>query len=605
MFIFLAVNVFAQTWSDGAESFTSTLVGGQGLKGKKGENEVNRTTNCTDFIYEQGISFENFTGTGFGASHVPGQAWYLFDDFTFTSTSTINTVVLGAADFKETCTSPEFVINFRSNGISGNYGQILHTRIVAPGAAGYTKECIIPAWQAQFYFMFSIYIPIDPLTLTPGTYWMEVYSPNQPSFTVGIFWQQITPVQGSKARREYNGTNYNYQNRDFAFALSGYTEMPNSYCQPSIEALCQSASVTLKPGGQATLDASAVDGGSSGFTNRSVNPSTFNCNNLGPNMVTLTVDDGSGNSDNCTATVTVLDDQGLPNSWDANSIGTAPSGNSFNFDACNGSTVTDQFVIGGGGNNTMNLMADNVAFASQTLCGDGSITAKIEHVDATGYGGLMIRETTAAGSKQVAVFSNMTSNLRHESRTMNNMPKTVQSFFKPNPFWLRMRRQGMWVHVEYSSNGMMFLPVQSTMVSMQNCVEIGLASFTFLPMGQTSATFSNVSTTGNIMSLTGDDPATFAVDTELQYDNAVKPNGINLFPNPTTNNFTLQLETPLQEPAMVEIFNLYGQSIAQQRIAEGQTHQEWNTSDWPEGTYTLRLNQTGKASIVKQIVVIR
>jgi hypothetical protein len=138
--LFFVASLFGQTWSDGAESFTSTLEGGQGLKGKK---EVNRTTNCSDFIYNQDIALENFTGSGFGASHVPGQAWYLFDDFPITTTSTINTVVLGAADFKETCTSPEFVINFRSNGSNGSYGQILHTRTVAPGAAGYTKECIV------------------------------------------------------------------------------------------------------------------------------------------------------------------------------------------------------------------------------------------------------------------------------------------------------------------------------------------------------------------------------------------------------------------------------------------------------------------------------
>ena len=600
----LSVNIFAQTWSDEGESFTSTLVGGQGLKGKK---EVNRTTNCTDFIYNQDIALENFTGSGFSPSQVPGIDWNLFDDFTITATSTINTVVLGAADFKETCTSPEFVINFRSNGSNGSYGQILHTRTVAPGAAGYTKECIVPTWQAQFYFMFSIYIPIDPLTLTPGTYWMEVYSPNQPAFSAGIFWQQTIPVQGSKARREYNGTNYNFQNRDFAFALSGYTEMPNSYCQPSIEALCQSASVTLGLGGTASISASAVDGGSSNFTNISVSPSTFNCSSLGPNTVTLTVDDGSGNSDDCTATVTVQDDMGLPSSWDANNVGTAPSGNSFNFDACNGSTVTDQFVIGGGGNNTMNMMSDNVAFASQTLCGDGSITAKIENVDATGYGGLMIRESAASGSKQVAVFSNMTNSLRYESRTMTNMPKTVQSFMKPSPFWLKMVRQGMWVHVSYSSNGMTFQPVQSTMVSMQSCVEIGLASFTFMPTGQTNAIFSSVSTTGNIQGLTGDDNTTFEADLppHTSPQSFIKAGDFEVFPNPTRAYFNLQMDTPLQQPAMVEVINLYGQSIAQQRLAEGQVRQEWNTADWPAGTYMIRIHVPGEQPMMKKLVVAK
>ena len=269
-------------------------------------------------------------------------------------------------------------------------------------------------------------------------------------------------------------------------------------CGPSIEAICKNTTVSLGQGGLATITTDSVDGGSLGFVNINVSPSSFDCDNIGSNIVTLTVDDGSGNSDDCTATVTVQDGQGLPNSWSATSIGISATGNAYNFNACDGTTVEDEFTITGSGNNATSMMTDNVAFASQTLCGNGSITTKIESVGNTGYGGLMIRESSAAGSKMVAVYSNMSNSLRYESRTMDNMPKTVQSFFKPSPIWLRMRRDGMWIHVDYSSNGMTFSPVHSTMVSMQSCVKIGLASFTYLPNMPNSATFSNVSTTGNI-----------------------------------------------------------------------------------------------------------
>jgi hypothetical protein len=76
-------------------------------------------------------------------------------------------------------------------------------------------------------------------------------------------------------------------------------------------ALCKSASVVLDANGLGSLAASDVDNGSSddcaSTVSLSVNPSTFDCQNLGQNTVTLTVDDGFGNQSSCSATVTVTE----------------------------------------------------------------------------------------------------------------------------------------------------------------------------------------------------------------------------------------------------------------------------------------------------------
>ncbi|MDP2385741.1 MAG: HYR domain-containing protein [Bacteroidota bacterium] len=53
-----------------------------------------------------------------------------------------------------------------------------------------------------------------------------------------------------------------------------------------------------------------IDNGSTdncGIVSRSINPNSFTCANLGPNTVTLTVTDASGNSSTCTSLLTVLD----------------------------------------------------------------------------------------------------------------------------------------------------------------------------------------------------------------------------------------------------------------------------------------------------------
>ena len=76
------------------------------------------------------------------------------------------------------------------------------------------------------------------------------------------------------------------------------------------EARCKNITVQLDASDQASITPSDVDNGSSdncGIAKMEVFPDTFTCDNIGPNLVTLTVTDTSGNQSTCTATVTVLD----------------------------------------------------------------------------------------------------------------------------------------------------------------------------------------------------------------------------------------------------------------------------------------------------------
>jgi hypothetical protein len=75
-------------------------------------------------------------------------------------------------------------------------------------------------------------------------------------------------------------------------------------------ASCQPATVQLGAGGITTLAASAMDAGSTDncdLQSVTVSPNTFTCADLGPQSVTLTVTDSSGNITTCTETATVVD----------------------------------------------------------------------------------------------------------------------------------------------------------------------------------------------------------------------------------------------------------------------------------------------------------
>ncbi len=73
-------------------------------------------------------------------------------------------------------------------------------------------------------------------------------------------------------------------------------------------AVCQDIEIPLNPSGTASIAAVDIDGGSSdacGVAALAAAPDTFTSADVGPNSVTLTVTDTSGNVDSCTSIVTV------------------------------------------------------------------------------------------------------------------------------------------------------------------------------------------------------------------------------------------------------------------------------------------------------------
>ncbi|MEM6722498.1 MAG: choice-of-anchor Q domain-containing protein, partial [Bacteroidota bacterium] len=75
-------------------------------------------------------------------------------------------------------------------------------------------------------------------------------------------------------------------------------------------ASCQDITVMLDVNGMSTITANDVDGGSSddcALSSLSINVSSFDCLDIGTNSVILTVTDVGGNTSDCTASVTVMD----------------------------------------------------------------------------------------------------------------------------------------------------------------------------------------------------------------------------------------------------------------------------------------------------------
>jgi len=97
--------------------------------------------------------------------------------------------------------------------------------------------------------------------------------------------------------------------------LDGFNNATGEYglstsCCNLPQAICKNATVQLDANGNGTLTVAQVNNGSTaacGLASLSVGKTSFNCSNVGPNTVTLTVTDINNNTSTCNATVTVVD----------------------------------------------------------------------------------------------------------------------------------------------------------------------------------------------------------------------------------------------------------------------------------------------------------
>jgi len=120
--------------------------------------------------------------------------------------------------------------------------------------------------------------------------------------------------EGGSIPNSLGGIDFFSINNDYMFYLDSL-DYVNGFIgvEPDNEdpvAVCQDINRTLGNDGTVVLTASHIDGGSTdnvGIVLFTAIPDTFNCNDIGENEVTLIIEDFAGNTDSCTAIVTIID----------------------------------------------------------------------------------------------------------------------------------------------------------------------------------------------------------------------------------------------------------------------------------------------------------
>ena len=324
-----------------------------------------------------------------------------------------------------------------------------------------------------------------------------------------------------------------------------------------------------------------------------LSPDNISCTQIGQVVpVTATVTDIYNNATTCISQVTV---SGLPCGWssDSGSVGGVTS--TTNFDPSTGTWD----VTGTNGFYGPPYTSDALAFAQLTLCGNGSITARVTGISGgLGWAGVTMRETNDAGAKKVQLMTNLGTLSRREYRTVTNGPATLQQFSSQNRYWLRLTRQGNQFIGHASPNGTDWFLVMTQSITMNACIEIGLVVTNYQQNSTVTATFANVSHTGS----GGQALAPPAIPDLLQA--APMTVDFSVFPNPTSGTLNLDLTQYIGLPVHIEVYNLQGKLLHFAEIQEVQTAIEsLDLSGLHSGMYLVRVTTREFPVVTKRVVV--
>lgn len=266
-----------------------------------------------------------------------------------------------------------------------------------------------------------------------------------------------------------------------------------------------------------------------------------------------------------------------------------------NIGNANGSAVykacEDQFTLTAKGFSS-NLDLQHSAWRS--LCGDGSITARIVSIGNGGWAGIEIRENTTPGSKKVALKTQLTTFVRRILRTVTNAAPQSQQFPAAGHSWLRITRTGNSFVMFVSSNGTNWQQVGSVTLTLPNCVKIGLFAESINVNTTTTAVFGQVTFTGGVVPLARpDNPVTEMAAPNLQ-----------VYPNPTSGEVTVNLSAYADRIVRLELYDVQGKVVKMIEVDGKETAtQRLDLSAYQNGIYLIRAQSDGVPDATKRVVV--
>jgi phospholipase D-like protein len=229
---------------------------------------------------------------------------------------------------------------------------------------------------------------------------------------------------------------------------------------------------------------------------------------------------------------------GLPSPWVSQDVGSVGVAGSASFS--NGT-----FTIAGAGADIWGN-ADSFRYTSQPISGDGQIVARvvgIQNTNTFAKAGVMLRESTAAGSVHVILDTRPDGSIEFMTRSATGGATTfIAGGSQPAPQWLRLTRSGNTVTGSTSANGSTWTTIGTATASMAASATIGLAVTSHDTSTLNTSTFDNVTVStagppppppppppsGDVVIYASDIPAGSRHGSWTTASDATSPNGVEL-----------------------------------------------------------------------------
>jgi hypothetical protein len=351
--------------------------------------------------------------------------------------------------------------------------------------------------------------------------------------------------------------------------------------------ICLGGSVNLN--GETAISLEAADFSYSldqcGLDEVKLSPATINCGQIGQTIpVTVTAMDLAGNINTCVANIAVT---GLPCGWNQDTDGIGCSDGSATTYANGAFTITSSGCYA-----EPPFTNDEAAFVQQSLCGNGSIEALVTSINGSGWAGITLRENDMPGARKVQLLTNLGSFSRREVRYTPGGQAYPQQFPSQNKYWLRLLRQGSQFVGYVSANGVSWSQVFAvTVTGMPNCIQAGLVVTNLAANSNVTATFSNVSiiTSSALAAIAHPDNGAEVADLEL-----------NVFPNPTHGEVTVDFTPWAGKPALLEVYDLQGRRVRRLELDEAAGPMPVDMSNLPSGAYLFRVGEAQQRVVLQQ-----
>lgn len=325
-----------------------------------------------------------------------------------------------------------------------------------------------------------------------------------------------------------------------------------------------------------------------------ISPAQVTCDQLGTIVpVTLTVEDGSGNTAQCTVNATV---GGLLCNWhlDSNGIGCADAEADYD-------PASAQFSLTSEGCYSAHHYrpTDPHGFIQTELCGDGVIIAQVTDVLGNGWAGISMRESNAPDAPMIQLMVDGNGLSRREVRTTAGGTAFVHMYQTQGKNWLKLQRSGQHFSAYQSLDGQNWEIVFATNIAMANCIQMGMITMNGSSTGIVTGLFENIQLNNGTAS-----PLTTpqGVDTAISNFEPEQQTGqIDAYPNPTYGQVTLNFSGIKAEQDQLSVFNQQGQLIEESRI-DLQSTTRLDLGGYDAGLYLLHLETEDGRQFTKKII---